>query len=106
MSESRHLHGATLLGDGKVLVTAGETLQQGARASLASAEVFDPTTGRWQNAGAMSCPRRAPAQVLLNDGTVLVLGGDAAIPAQPPAAQSCVERFVPPGRPARGEATR
>lgn len=106
MHDSRRLHAATLLRDGKVLVAAGESLQRGARATLTSAEVFDPGSGDWQSAATMSCPRRAPAEVALNDGAVLVLGGDAALPAQPPAAQSCVERFVPPGRAGRGEAAR
>ena len=107
MRDSRRLHGAVLLHDGMVLVSAGETLQQGARAPLASAELFDPRLGRWSPAAAMGCPRRAPAVAGLGDGSVLVLGGDASLPAQPPAAQSCVERFVPPDLPSgRGEATR
>ena len=106
MRDSRRLQAAVLLRDGKVLVSAGEALQQGARAPLASAELFDPSLGRWLPAPAMGCPRGAPAAVGLGDGSVLVLGGDAAIPAQPPAAQSCVERFVPPDPSGRGEATR
>jgi hypothetical protein len=91
----RRLHGASALGDGRILVSGGEDLRGGARTSLTSAEVFDPHSGRWHPAAAMRCPRRDAAQLTLDDGTVLVLGGDTASPAQPSAAQSCVERFLP-----------
>jgi hypothetical protein len=101
MAAPRRLHGASLLADGTVLVSGGEDVRGGARTSLVTAEVFDPRAGRWHPAAAMSCPRRDAAQVSLHDGTVLVVGGDTAGPAQPSAAQSCVERFVPDQR-ARG----
>ena len=81
--------------------SGGEDVRGGARTSLVTAEVFDPRMGRWHPAAAMSCPRRDAAQLSLHDGTVLLVGGDTAGPAQPSAAQSCVERFVPDQR-ARG----
>jgi large repetitive protein len=47
MADARTYHGASLLADGRVLVTGG----YGAKAPLASAEVYDPTTGTFSPAG-------------------------------------------------------
>jgi hypothetical protein len=47
MTEARTYHGATLLADGRVLVTGGF----GALAPLASAEIFDPKTGTFSPTG-------------------------------------------------------
>ncbi len=47
MGDTRTYHGASLLADGRVLVTGG----YGAVAPLANAELFDPTTGTWSPAG-------------------------------------------------------
>ncbi len=47
MADKRTYHTATLLPDGRVLVTGG----YGARAPLASAELYDPTTGTFSPAG-------------------------------------------------------
>jgi Kelch motif len=66
----RVYHTATLLTDGKVLVTGGHT--NGQFASLVSAEVYDPASGTWMSAGSMSDPRENHAAVLLPNGTVLV----------------------------------
>lgn len=86
---------ATLLQDGRVLVTGGELVQGGSRRSLDTAEVFDPDADEWAPAGTMSCPRSEHAAVLLPDGDVLVVAGDAAFPGQAPAAQSCADRYTP-----------
>jgi hypothetical protein len=47
MADRRTYHTATLLGDGRVLVTAG----YGDGGPLASAEIYDPTTGTFSPAG-------------------------------------------------------
>lgn len=86
---------ATRLDDGRVLVAGGELVQGGTRRSLDSAELFDPEVGEWVPAGTMSCPRSEHAAVLLPDGDVLVVAGDAAFPGQAPAAQSCADRYRP-----------
>lgn len=95
MAHARRLHRATVLPSGQVLVTGGEQVQGGARSSLDSAEIYDPATGKWQPAATMACPRSEQAQVALHSGKVLVLGGDAALPGEPPRAQSCTELFDP-----------
>jgi N-acetylneuraminic acid mutarotase len=65
---------ATLLPNGKVLVTGG--LNSGISGTmLASAELYDPNTGTWSMTGSMSTGRMANSAVLLDDGQVLVVGG-------------------------------
>lgn len=100
MAQPRRLQGASLLPSGKVLVSGGEQVEGGTRTSLTSAELFDPASGSWQPAAAMSCPRSNAAQVTLAGGTVLVLGGDAALPGAPPRAQNCTELYDPTASPA------
>lgn len=98
MGTTRAGHTATRLEDGRVLVAGGESVQRGARRSLTSAEVFEfdrGATGEWRSAGDMICPRSEQAAVLLGDGSVLVIAGDAAFPGQAPMAQSCVGRYQP-----------
>ena len=62
---------ATLLDDGRVLVTGGEA--QGF--AVATAEIFDPATEEFIEAVNMQRPRSGHAAVLLDDGRVLLIGG-------------------------------
>jgi hypothetical protein len=71
MLEPRTGHAATLLMDGRVLVTGGYS-RYGVRDT---AEVYDPATGRWSGLASMLSPREAHAATLLPDGRVLVSGG-------------------------------
>ncbi|MEP6639592.1 MAG: kelch repeat-containing protein [Chloroflexota bacterium] len=71
MAEARTDFAMVLLQDGKVLAVGG---QQPGR-SLASAELYDPTTGSWTTAGTMSHARSFPTAIRLNSGKVLVAGG-------------------------------
>lgn len=71
MTEGRFGHTATLLPDGTVLVTGGCACSDPSPA-LASAEVYDPTTGRWTPTGSMHVGRIFHRAALLADGTVLV----------------------------------
>lgn len=74
MITAREHHTATLLGDGRVLVTGG----LGANGSLANAEVYDPRTspGVWIATGVMHHARFGHAATAIGNGRVLVTGGD------------------------------
>jgi N-acetylneuraminic acid mutarotase len=70
LATGRYDHTATLLKDGRVLVTGGHD-----SAALASAQLYDPATNLWSNAGAMNLARHGHAAALLPSGKVLVAGG-------------------------------
>ncbi len=66
MSVNRDFHTATLLTNGKVLVTGGHD---------ASAELYDPTSGAFAATGSMSVGRSSHTATLLANGKVLIAGG-------------------------------
>ena len=67
---------ATLLADGRVLVTGGDDFN--ATQNLASAILFDPASLTWSNAASMAFTRVFHTATLLQDGRVLVVGGTGA----------------------------
>jgi hypothetical protein len=75
MAYARCGHTATLLADGRVLVTGGGVFY-GDPTCLASAEIFDPKTGRFSLTGSMSEVRIGQAATRLADGRVLIAGGN------------------------------
>jgi len=75
LGTARALHSATLLPDGRVLVTGGTV--DGSNATT-TAEIYDPSTRRFVAAGEMQVARASHSAVLLTDGRVLVLGGENA----------------------------
>lgn len=81
MIQGRRDHTATLLEDGTVLVVGGAAPPQsnpkdGDLRSLASAEIYNPTSGTWTAAKPLGNARASHTATLLDDGTVLVAGGD------------------------------
>ncbi|MGH9223069.1 MAG: Ig-like domain-containing protein, partial [Acidimicrobiales bacterium] len=78
LNSARHGHTATLLSDGRVLVTGGgaATAPGQPAVRLASAEIFNPSTGVWSALPDMSTRRFGHVAVRLNDGRVLLAGGD------------------------------
>jgi hypothetical protein len=71
---ARYYHAATLLPNGKVLVSGGYGIN-GANDYLSSAELYDPATGIWTATDALSAARYLHTATLLPNGKVLVVGG-------------------------------
>jgi hypothetical protein len=74
LAAGRRFHTATLLGDGRVLVTGG--IDDNGQA-ITDAEVLDPATGISSPTGPMLTGRATHGAVLLPNGKVLVSGGVA-----------------------------
>ena len=83
MNLARLGHSLTTLADGRVLAAGGSSLggAEGAGGGQtirpeSSAEVFDPASGRWTSTSAgMSSARFEHTATLLDDGRVLIVGG-------------------------------
>ncbi len=75
MITARFSHVAALLPDGQVLVAGGSPSAPPSADSVASAELYNPTTGTFRATGSMITARFSHAAALLPDGQVLVAGG-------------------------------
>jgi hypothetical protein len=74
MTMARQFYAAALLGNGKVLFVGGRLGTE----KLASAELYDPATGKFTATGNMITAREIPSATLLPNGKVLVAGGAKA----------------------------
>jgi hypothetical protein len=82
MALGRAQHAATLLGDGKVLITGGNT----AAGATATAELYDPATNRFTALPAtLQAARYAHTATLLGNGKVLIAGGSGLFGPAPTA---------------------
>lgn len=75
MGTARLGHTATLLSNGKVLIVGG-SVTVGVGSALASAEIFDSASETFTYTGSMGTARTFHTATPLDDGTVLVAGGD------------------------------
>jgi hypothetical protein len=112
---ARAFHSATKLVDGRVLIVGGAERDQdassvavGATRLLATgtAEIYDPTAGRFTAIGDLTVPRMFHTATLMEDGRVAIVGGtgEALImpvdtnnqfPISPSAPTSVIEVFDP-----------
>jgi hypothetical protein len=76
LATARHKHAAALLPDGRVLIAGGSD-ERDWRGQLQSAEIYDPASRRFRQAGRMASPRfkHGAAVVPLSDGRILFAGG-------------------------------
>jgi hypothetical protein len=77
MAVARFRHTATLLQNGKVLITGGTSLDSSN--PTVTAEVYDPATGTFTVTGAMATAREEHTATLLADGKVLIVGGEGPV---------------------------
>jgi trimeric autotransporter adhesin len=74
MKALREYQTATLLTNGKVLITGGAA----SGSPLGSAELYDPATGIFSGTQSLNTARYFQTSTLLNDGTVLITGGETS----------------------------
>jgi N-acetylneuraminic acid mutarotase len=75
MTISREDHTTVLLSNGQVLAIGGTTVNFNG-ITVASAELYDSTTGSWTATGSMLQGRERHTATVLQNGQVLVTGGD------------------------------
>jgi WD40 repeat protein len=99
LAAGRYYHAATLLPNGKVLVTGGGGTM------LASAELYDSASGTWTPAASMTQARRGHTATLLPSGKVLCAGSGSL-----PSSRNCelydptVNTWTPTGQLINGRA--
>ncbi len=81
MNQARWYYASSVLSDGRVLVTGGNTDANGNN-QTASTEIYDPVADTWTTKASMSTARQAHQQVTFTDSNgnskVMVIGGSKA----------------------------
>jgi N-acetylneuraminic acid mutarotase len=95
LDETRVGASAVTLADGRVLIVGGATSLESVPFQQASAEVYDPTSGRWSSAGTLATARNGFVLVALLDGGAIIAGGFGDLGPTGYARLSTVERFDP-----------
>jgi N-acetylneuraminic acid mutarotase len=87
----RNMHAASLLADGRVLVSGGFFLDSSYAGSaiehLASCEIYDLATGNWSATASMGIAREGHCAAVLSTGEVLVTCGTNATPSGTPTSE-------------------
>jgi len=72
----RRNHKAVVLSNGRVLVVGGAKQSISVSIELATAEIYNPSTGTWSSAASMIQARYGHTVTILLDGKVIATGGD------------------------------
>lgn len=75
MTTARESHTATLLKNGTVLVTGGHKDRRAYMTVYSSAEIYNPSSGKFESIGNMMIKRHKHDAIGLADGKVLITGG-------------------------------
>jgi hypothetical protein len=85
----------TLLADGRVLVSGGQSRGDSSLLPLPNTDLYDPGTGTFEAIGPMHAPRFEHSATLLDDGRVLLVGGVSRSPDRTDPEPAVVEIFDP-----------
>jgi len=76
MNQARQSHTITTLPDGRIVVIGGQTTgEYDSPEQTNSIEIFDPSTKTWSSGGALIVARQNHTATLLEDSTILIVGG-------------------------------